>query len=175
MLADGKEGAALWQRIVKLPKSRFLMLGTPNQGSYEAVRWLTGNNATQAKLSLLDLTQNTDEIANLVRRYPGLLELLPFDPDSKDFTRSNLWVDLKEQLSAAWLPPETLDLINIRDTWSLLKNPVQSVDPQYTCYVAGCQDATVVDYRLVDCGDGCMPIQIVNGLNSWPPAKGMER
>ncbi|HMW19623.1 MAG TPA: CHAT domain-containing protein [Nitrosomonas sp.] len=152
MLADGKEGTALWQRIVKLPKSRFLMLGTPNQGSYEAVRWLTGNNATQAKLSLLDLTQNTDEIANLVRRYPGLLELLPFDPDSKDFTQSNLWADLKAQLSAAWLPPETLDLVNIRDTWSLLKNPAQSVDPKYTCYVAGCQDATVVDYRLVDCG-----------------------
>lgn len=152
MLADGKEGAALWQRIVKLPKSRFLMLGTPNQGSYEAVRWLTGNNATQAKLSLLDLTQNTDEIANLVRRYPGLLELLPSDPESKDFTQLNLWTDLKEQLSAAWLPPETLDLINIRETWSLLKNSTLSVDPKYTCYVAGCQDATVVDYRLVDCG-----------------------
>ena len=152
MIADGSEGSALWQRIIKLPKSRFLMLGTPNQGSYEAVRWLTGNNATQAKLSLLDLTQNTDEIANLVRRYPGLLELLPFDPESKDFTQLNLWTDLKEQLSAAWLPPETLDLINIRETWSLLRNPALSVDPKYTCYVAGCQDATVVDYRLVDCG-----------------------
>lgn len=153
MIADGKEGSALWQRIIKLPKSRFLMLGTPNQGSYEAVRWLTGNNATQAKLSLLDLTQNTNEIANIVRRYPGLLELLPFDPEGKDFTQSNLWADLKEQLSAAWLPPETRDLINIRDTWSLLKNPAQPVDPKYTCYVAGCQDATVVDYRLVDRGE----------------------
>ena len=61
------------------------MLGTPNLGSYEAVRWLTGCNPTQAKLSLLDLTQSTDEIIDLVRDFPGLLELLPFAPDDPDF------------------------------------------------------------------------------------------
>jgi hypothetical protein len=36
-------------RITRLPGSRLLMLGTPNLGSYEAVRWLTGFNPTQAK------------------------------------------------------------------------------------------------------------------------------
>ena len=76
MIADGGAGCALWQRIIRLPSSRFLMLGTPNLGSYEAVRWLTGFNPTQAKLSLLDITQSTDDIIGLVARYPGLLELL---------------------------------------------------------------------------------------------------
>ena len=42
------------------------MLGTPNLGSYEAVRWLTWLNPTQAKLSLLDITQSTEQIINLV-------------------------------------------------------------------------------------------------------------
>ena len=55
MIADGGRGTALWRRILKLPNSRFMMLGTPNLGSHEAVRWLTGNNPTQAKLTLLDM------------------------------------------------------------------------------------------------------------------------
>ena len=78
MIADNGAGNALWQRIIRLPGSRFLMLGTPNLGSYEAVRWLTGFNPTEGKLSLLDITQSTDDIIGLVARYPGLLELLPF-------------------------------------------------------------------------------------------------
>jgi hypothetical protein len=44
MIADGSRGAALWQRITRLPGSRLLMLGTPNFGSYEALRWLTATN-----------------------------------------------------------------------------------------------------------------------------------
>ncbi len=93
MIADGGAGTALWKRITQLPGARFLMLGTPNLGSYEAVRWLTGFNPTQAKLSLLDITQSTDQIINLVARYPGLLELLPFAPDDPDFTDTARWQD----------------------------------------------------------------------------------
>ena len=51
--------------------SRLLMLGTPNRGSHEAVRWLTGFNPTQAKLSLLDLKHGVNGIIDIVRRYPG--------------------------------------------------------------------------------------------------------
>ncbi len=70
MIADGGAGSALWQRITRLPGSRFLMLGTPNLGSYEAVRWLTGFNPTQTKLALLDITQSTDQIIGLVSPLP---------------------------------------------------------------------------------------------------------
>ena len=55
------------------------------------MRWLTGFNPTQAKLSLLDITQSTEQIINLVARYPGLLELLPFAPDDPDFTDTTRW------------------------------------------------------------------------------------
>src|SRR5690606_4532604 len=81
MIADGGRGAAAWQRIAALPGSRLLMLGTPNHGSWEALRWLTGLNPAQARLALLDFSRSTSEIVDLVRAYPGLLELLPFADD----------------------------------------------------------------------------------------------
>jgi len=148
MIADGGRGTALWRRIVNLPNSRLMMLGTPNLGSHEAVRWLTGYNPTQAKLSLLDITHNTDEIVDIVNRFPGLLELLPFDPRSADFARPALWSDLKRQLAARWRTADGEALIRARATWEFLKQAAP--DPQHMLYVAGCQDATVVEYQVVD-------------------------
>jgi hypothetical protein len=148
MIADGDRGAALWRRIVALPNSRLLMLGTPNLGSYEAVRWLTGGNPTQAKISLLDITQSTAEITNLVRNYPGLVELLPFDPDSPDFSQQGLWKRLREALNARWQPAGEAVLRQALATWTLLKQ--SPPDPEHMLYVAGCRDATVADYHLAD-------------------------
>ncbi len=149
MIADGGRGTALWRRILKLPNSRFMMLGTPNLGSHEAVRWLTGHNPTQAKLALLDITHGTDAIVGIVNRFPGLLELLPFDPDGPDFASQSLWKDLRRQLAARWSLADDNALIQARGTWDFLgKAPP---DPEHMIYVAGCQDATVMDYRLADC------------------------
>ena len=151
MIADGGRGAALWRRIQALPNSRFLMLGTPNRGSYEAVRWLTGYNATEANLSLLDMTHDTDEIIDLVRAFPGLVELLPFDDDSRDFAQRALWQDLRKALSARWPVTDEAVLQQARDTWALLK--AAPADPKFMIYVAGCQDATVIDYQVADYED----------------------
>ncbi len=148
MIADGGRGTAVWRRIVNLPNSRFMMLGTPNLGSHEAVRWLTGHNPTQAKLSLLDFAHGTDAIVDIVNRYPGLLELLPFDAAGPDFARQGLWSDLKRQLAARWGVAEGEALIRARGTWDFLKQAAP--DPEHMIYVAGCQDATVVDYQVVD-------------------------
>ena len=148
MIADGGRGTALWRRIIAIPNSRFLMLGTPNLGSYEAVRWLTGFNPTEAKLSLLDITQSTREIIALVRNFPGLVELLPFDPDSPDFSDHGLWKNLREALNARWKPAKQAVLRQAQATWTLLKQ--SAPDPERMIYVAGCQDATVADYYLAD-------------------------
>jgi CHAT domain-containing protein len=148
MIADGGRGAALWRRIVALPNSRFMMLGTPNLGSYEAVRWLTGCNPTQTKLSLLDLTQSGSDIVDLVRNFPGLVELLPFDGDSPDFSQRGLWKDLKDALHARWQPAEEQVLRQAQITWAQLK--AAAPEPEHMVYVAGCQPATVTDYQLRD-------------------------
>lgn len=146
MIADGGEGAAVWRRIQALPNSRFLMLGTPNHGSHEAMRWLTGCNPTEYKLSLLDMTQGIDEIVDLVRRYPGLVELLPFGPLHEEFGQEDTWKNLRAKLKANWKTVENSVLRPARATWSLLRQ--SPPDPESMVYVAGCQDATVADYRL---------------------------
>lgn len=123
MIADGGRGTAVWRRIVNLPNSRFMMLGTPNRGSHEAVRWLTGDNPTEAKLSLLDITHGTDAIIDIVNRFPGLLELLPFDADSPDFARPSLWQDLKQKIYAHWSTADADALAKARATWDFLNRP----------------------------------------------------
>ena len=138
--------AALWRRILALPESRLMMLGTPNQGSYETLRWLTGNSPTLAKLSLLDLTQGREGIIDIVRGFPGLLELLPCAAEDPDFSRPEFWQDLKQGLKAAWNTAEAQALRQARETWAQLRQA--QPDPRSMVYVAGCQPATVAGYRL---------------------------
>jgi len=146
MMADGGKGSAMWQRITRLNGARFLMLGTPNLGSYEAVRWLTGFNPTQTKLSLLDITQSTDQIIGLVARYPGLLELLPFAPEDPDFADTSRWESLRQAVCARWETAQAAPLQEAATTWKLLR--AAAPDPRCMVYVAGCQNATVIDYQL---------------------------
>ncbi|MEZ5628395.1 MAG: hypothetical protein R3E34_12880 [Rhodocyclaceae bacterium] len=146
MIADGGAGTAVWQRITALPNSRFVMLGTPNLGSHEAVRWLTGCNPTQQKLALLDLTQTTTGVTEIVRDYAGLLELLPFDPAGANFADAARWKALRAELSAVWPLADAGALREARKTWQRLLNAAP--DPRHMIYLAGCQPATVVDYRV---------------------------
>ncbi len=152
MIADKQRGAAIWQRITALPNSKLLMLGTPNLGCFEAVRWLTANNPTQKKLALLDFTQDTNDITNLVRNYPGLLELLPFDDESLKFARIELWKNLKSELAGRWLAATDASLRQAESTWRLLK--ASNPDPAHMIYVAGCQDVTVSDYWIQPRAEG---------------------
>jgi hypothetical protein len=148
MMADGGRGADAWARITRLPGSRLLMLGTPNAGSHEAVRWLTGHNPTQARLALLDFTQDTADIVDLVRTYPGLLELLPFSADAPDFADAARWQQLRDALGARWRTADADALKAVRATWNLLE--AAPIDARFVRYVAGCQPATVIDYQIAD-------------------------
>jgi len=148
MLADGGAGEKIWRRILKLPNSRFLMLGTPNRGSYEAMRWLTGQNPTELNLSLLDFSHNTRQIIDIVRQYPGLLELLPFGADDPDFSQRGLWADLKAELDANWEPAEATALSEITKTWKRIKD--SPTDSERMIYVAGHQSTTVAGYKLTE-------------------------
>jgi hypothetical protein len=148
MIADGGAGERVWRRITALPGSRFLMLGTPNLGSHEAVRWLTGFNPTEAKLALLDFTRGVNGVIDIVRRFPGVVELLPFADDPNPFAQVALWKKLRADLFAGWKPVDEPLLRAATTTWSLMRNAPP--DPRFMVYVAGCQPATVIDYQLVD-------------------------
>lgn len=148
MIADGAAGAALWRRITALPNSRFMMLGTPNAGSHEAVRWLVGENATELKLALLDFTRGTGGVIDIVRRFPGLVELLPFAPGERDFSDPELWRNLRQEISASWATVDAATLRDARQTWQRLL--AAAPDPDHMVYVAGRQPATVTSYWVAD-------------------------
>jgi hypothetical protein len=148
MIADGDAGAQAWRRMLALPGSRLLMLGTPNLGSHEAVRWLTGHNPTQAKLILLDLTRGADGVVDVVRRFPGVAELLPFDQERNPWANVATWRALKTQLGAGWTPIEDTVLRQAASTWKLLRQAAP--DPEHMVYVAGCQPATVIGHEVIE-------------------------
>ncbi len=148
MIADGDAGAQAWRRLTALPGSRLLMLGTPNLGSHEAVRWLTGSNPTQAKLILLDFTRDANGVIDVVRRFPGVAELLPFDQEHSPWAQVATWRALKAQLGAGWTTVEDGVLRQAAATWKLLRQA--EPDPERMVYVAGCQDATVIGHEVVE-------------------------
>ncbi len=147
-IADQGPGASAWRRMAKLPGSRLLMLGTPNLGSYEAVRWLTGFNPTQAKLILLDFKHGAKGIIDIVRRFPGLVELLPFADDPNPFADRALWQKLKSDLGADFALVDETTLRAAKSTWNFVR--AAAPDRNMMIYVAGQARSTVVDYQVVE-------------------------
>lgn len=135
----------LWKRFQALPGSRLLMLGTPNAGSYEAVRWLSGWNPTLGKLSWLDISHDTAGLVNIVNRYPGLLELLPPDDGKHDFSKLQLWQEICKGGDEKWPLPQPDDLKNLKKTWQLVRD--SPIDSECMIYVAGWAPETVCDFE----------------------------
>ena len=149
MIADDRHGGAqVWRRLTALPGSRLLMLGTPNLGSYEAVRWLIGHNPAQARLILLDFTRSTNGVIDIVRRFPGVAELLPFDQAHSPWAQASTWRALKREIGEGFPLVGDDVLSRAAETWQLLR--ASPVDPAHMVYVAGCQRATVIGYEVVD-------------------------
>lgn len=150
MIADGADGTAVWRRMGQLKGgSRLLMLGTPNRGSHEAIRWLTGANPTQAKLTLLDLKHGTNGIIDIVRRFPGMAELLPFAElagDPNPFAKRATFEALKKQSASGFPLIDQATLDDAALSWQRLRGA--ALDPERMRYVAGCAAATVIDYRV---------------------------
>lgn len=83
----------LWETLCKREGARFIMLGTPNRGSYDMVESLAGMAKTVKQLALLDIEHSVSEIVAFVAAYPGALELLPQD-QWKYFTDAT-WTNLR--------------------------------------------------------------------------------
>lgn len=88
------EHPGLWRRVRALG-GRLVMLGTPNGGSWEIVRLLTGRASTLKKLALLDLRHRKSGLLQLIREFPGILELLP--EDEQGFFGQSVWERLNAQ------------------------------------------------------------------------------
>ncbi len=150
----------VWQRICRHPGGRLVMLGTPNSGSYEIVRLIVGQAETLHSLSLLDITNSTRELLEIISNYPGILEMLPED-SSRDFFSEAFWNGLKadDVRRDSWVLPETKRLAQAGKCRKDIAGSLS--DTERILYVAGCAPATPCGYRIADGGDGKKVIEFL--------------
>ena len=155
MIAQAPE---VWTRIVQQPGGRLLMLGTPNGGSHEILRLLTGHSRIVRQLELVDSRQQPGDIREIFAQYPGLLEMLPRQ-QPLDFFDPAVWATLRK-LDGELPLPLAADLLEAAKTRALLDLPF---DADHMVYVAGSAlqtpselftDGGQIQFRGTNQGDG---------------------
>ncbi len=176
-----------WQQFKALPGSRLLQLGTPNQGSHSIAAVLTGrDDFVQSIERWFDWKHDMREFLEIVRDFPGVLELLPWPGDNGlacdgiDYFNEQTWQHLFEQdgdpkKAKTWLPPLQEPLTAARAAIETLRTA--ELDPTCTLYVAGHASTPIavrvekgqVEIGWVDEGDGRVPWKtgIPAGVPVW--------
>jgi hypothetical protein len=157
------DGQATWARICRHPDARFIMLGTPNQGSHSIPAMLIGRDALVKKLALLDLRNSYAELLTTITAFPGVLELLPYS-GTLDLLDTAAWQTLYDQdvpsdrglfsssvetsksAGFAWTRPAAAALAQARAVRDkILGSPL---DASRMLYVAGVADETACDVEV---------------------------
>lgn len=129
----------LWERISKRNGSRFVMLGTPNRGSYSIPRLILGQEKTFRMLAMLDIKNSVKQLLDVIVRFPGVLQLLPMDANgsSLDFLDAGTW-DKFPNPGGKWVKPQAKDLEEARKFHEFLEAGRKNIgDWSRVVYVAG--------------------------------------
>lgn len=160
----------VWERLCEHKDARVVMLGTPNSGSHAMGMVLAGQDGLIRRLALLDFKHNLGELLGIIREYPGVFEMLPYellDPAA--------WADNAETENAS---PAAAMFKNAKAVWDKIKTATQQLDPKRFFYIAGQAPATPDGMRCEDGkyifdatpnGDGRVPwaTGIPNGIRTW--------
>lgn len=134
MAAQNRE---LWDRLMQRDGARFIMLGTPNQGSHAMVETLIGKGDSIRKLArLVDQKNSLQTWLDIVGEFRGALQLLPAPgfPDTGgeqagDYFTPDIWRDYKNKVKDWWFgdhiagTPTAAALNDARNGWALLEKP----------------------------------------------------
>jgi CHAT domain-containing protein len=105
------EHRALWNEVMAREGARFVMLGTPNQGSFLMVETLIGKSDTARKLARIDLKNDLQHVLDIIGGFPGALQLLPRPGFKEGAVAANphasyydaaVWPALKAQMRDFW-------------------------------------------------------------------------
>jgi len=155
---------ALWREFMSREGARFVMLGTPNQGSHLMVEMLVGKGDTVRKLTMLDVRHDLQQTLDLIAGFRGALQLLPRTGfrDSggtpvDDYLRPAVWQDLKSKVSDFWFGdgivgvPSEAACAEAKGLWSLpdFGEPrVPGEHPEKVVYVCGKAENTACGIDL---------------------------
>ncbi|PPK73906.1 lecithin:cholesterol acyltransferase [Methylobacter tundripaludum] len=148
-----------WDKFKANPGSRLLQLGTPNQGSHSiAAVLMARDDFVQTIERWFDWKHDMLEFLEIVRDFPGVLELLPWPGnngkaiDGVDYFDANVWQtwygqDQDSKKGKSWLPPQQGALDNARAAIAAQRDA--ELDPECTLYVAG-RAPTPIAVRVVE-------------------------
>ena len=159
----------IWDEISEHDGARFIMLGTPNKGSYMIPRLIFGQEKIFRMLAMLDLRNSAQQLLEIITRFPGVLQLLPMNASgSLNFIEAATWDKFPNTGGRKWVKPLDKDLAQARMFHEFLeagKSKIKNWDS--IIYVAGCApDAPVtmevnetdeIVFRGTNQGDGTVP------------------
>lgn len=150
----------VWQNMIAHRDARLIMLGTPNNGSHCICQLLTRREPLIDSLALADMKHSSREVIDLVKRFPGVLEMLPNYQSGMDFFALATWQQLAQEDSGRWSPPDAADLVQAGKTRDLLDSQIRDklLPVERILYVAGCAEET--------------PARLVRGVPPPPPHTG---
>ncbi|MBL9139810.1 MAG: CHAT domain-containing protein [Verrucomicrobiales bacterium] len=132
----------VWKRIVGHPSGRFVMLGTPNNGSHLLVQHFIGKAGTTRTLAKLDLRHDLQQILDVAATMPGALQLLPrpgfvdtASEQAEDYFAEKLWADYRSKCFDRWFgdgvcaQPGGQALTKARGLWSRVLQSNQVPQP----------------------------------------------
>ena len=137
---------------------RFIMLGTPNFGSFVPVQAIRGSHPLVRKVAALDLRHSPEELSEKVfNTFPGLHEMLP---SPKRFTRLNLY-DASNWPADAPVPSQAM-----LDQVAPVQERLAKADKRFSLIAGVNQETTTglvlenrtFQYELSREGDGTVPL-----------------
>jgi CHAT domain-containing protein/pimeloyl-ACP methyl ester carboxylesterase len=156
----------VWKKIVARSGGRFIMLGTPNNGSHLMVETLLGKSDTVRKLARLDLGHKMSGVLEIIAGFPGALQLLPRpgfqdsgQEKEEDYFKRELWDGYRNHNKDRWFGdglvgvPDAAVLQTAKELWGdkLLRTKNTSPDPaDRVAYVFGQADNTACGVRIED-------------------------
>ncbi|HNP60751.1 MAG TPA: CHAT domain-containing protein [Nitrospirales bacterium] len=158
-----EEGKKVWDRMCRHPGARFIMLGTPNEGSHAITGMLMGRDPLVRMLDLLDITNSQTTLLGIISRFDGVLQLLPHT-GTLDVYQVETWRSLLEHdrdrvrglfgakvatsktAGIEWPVPDAAQLADAFKVQRLLQD--SPIDSQRMIYVAGRADATPCDVSI---------------------------
>ena len=159
----------LWEKICEREGARFVMLGTPNKGSYMIPRLIFGQEKTFRMLAMLDLRNSAEQLLGVIARFPGILQLLPVNEGGPwDFVQADTWDKFPNTGKRQWVKPTQKDLEQARKFHALLETGNKKIkDWDSIVYVAGSapgapvavdiDDKNEIIFRGTNRGDGTVP------------------
>lgn len=107
--------SALWDAFRTREGCRLIVLGSPNDGTHTSVMMLMGRDRLMRMLAMIDVSASALDHAQVIARFPSVLQLLPRDAGF-DLFSADVWQRLHalDPERASWVVPRTDDLKNAK-------------------------------------------------------------